>query len=189
MIFLKWLFFIAWIIVCQCVYVYVEERKKYELDRRTDSSSSGGGASLCLHTVHWTTAPPLSPSPAAGWHYCMKDVLDRTDNTFLITEVISSTQNASGPAGELVCGLAAGVNLQTLSAKKIYSASCQNINSLIASWLSFLKKVLLIIQFNKHLLTDSSRNNFRIPKKGNSFASYPVHTYNSIKSSKTHRQK
>lgn len=119
--------------VSVCVCVYVEERKKCELERRMDSNS-GGGASLCLHTVHWTTAPPLSPSPAAGWYYCMKDVLDRTDNTFFITEVISSTQNASGPAGELVCGLAAGVNLQTLSAKKIYSASCQNVNSLIASW-------------------------------------------------------
>lgn len=38
----------------------------------------------------------------------MKDVLDRTDNTFPIAEVISSTYNEFGPAAELVCGSAAG---------------------------------------------------------------------------------
>lgn len=72
----------------------------------------GGAAFLCLHTVHCSVcacaALPLSPSHAARWHNCMKDVLDRTDNTFLITEAISSNHNATGPAGELVCGLAVG---------------------------------------------------------------------------------
>lgn len=49
----------------------------------------------------------------------MKDVLDRTDNTFLITEVISSTHNAFGPAAELVCGLAVGSACKTLAAREL----------------------------------------------------------------------
>lgn len=49
----------------------------------------------------------------------MKDVLSRTDNTFLITEVISSTHNASGTAGELVCGLAPGSTCKPLTARDV----------------------------------------------------------------------
>lgn len=53
----------------------------------------------------------------------MKDALDTTDNTFLINEVTSSTENTSGTAGELVCGLAVAVNLQTLNTKQTVSQS------------------------------------------------------------------
>lgn len=108
---------------------------------------------LCLHSVHCfacvCTALPLSPSHAAGWHHCMKDVLDRTDNTFLITEAISSNHNASGPAGELVCGLAVGSTCKpSLHRNTVCHVKISNL----------CKRVLLNIWFKKRFLLTAPKN-------------------------------
>lgn len=65
---------------------------------------------LCVRCITFISHEP-------EWNYCMKDVLNTTDNTFLIPEVISLTHNAFGPAGELVCRLAVGSTCDSLLRK------------------------------------------------------------------------
>lgn len=58
---------------------------------------------LSLWLVNMSATQTLSACSAAGWHYSMKDVLDRGDSTFFIAEIISPTRHASELISELAC--------------------------------------------------------------------------------------